>query len=143
MNTGERVTLGVQAGDPEADAAVKPYYMELRSKFSSHCRREYGRGFKELGIVLRIDGRLWHWKKSGCANLRVTKDGDISIDVFMPKGTWQESDGRSIRAFLATETSNAARMAIERLKEKRVDFRASEFESDVMSAIAEFRSSKS
>lgn len=143
LRTASRVSLGVQAGDPEADAAVKPHYMDLRTRLGSRCHGNYGAGFNELGIVLRIDGRIWHWEKSGCANLRVTKKGDVSIDIFMPKTVWHKTGSRGIRDFLAVEALNAAQMTIGRLKQKKLAFKASEFEADFASAIAEFTSANS
>src|SRR5690242_3405491 len=98
MNDGIKayISFGVQAGDKESNTVVAPLYMRLRKLLEEKCSRGYGEELKELAFVLRIDGTIWHWEKSGCDNLRAKKNGEATIDIFMPLDVWKGGDKQRI-----------------------------------------------
>jgi hypothetical protein len=137
------VTFGVQAGGKEADAAVEPAYMRLRKLLAEKCARGYGPGLIDFGFVLRIDGNVWHWEKRGCANLRVTKKGDATIDIFMPTSIWKGESYENIRDFLAVQTREGFALMLQKAIKKGIEFDHQSLLNDFESALALYESSKS
>lgn len=134
----DAISLGVQAGDVESDSVVNPIYMSLRRLLASKCKGEYGPGFKDIGFVLRIDGKIWYWRKRGHQNLRVKQDGDVSLDIFMPEEIWKPRDDQQIKAFLAEEVRLGFHAAIERMTAKKIPFNRELLVRDFEDALAEF-----
>jgi hypothetical protein len=138
INTQSYISLGVQAGDEKADNIIKPFYMRLRKLFLDKCSRGYGEKLKELAFVLRIDGAIWHWEKSGCDNLRVKKSGEATIDIYMPIEIWTQSNNKLIQQFLLDEIKNGFSLMIERLVFKGVPFEKESLIADFESAMSSF-----
>jgi hypothetical protein len=137
-NTQSYISLGVQAGDEKADVIIKPFYIKLRKLLSEKCSRGYGEKFKELAFVLRIDGTIWHWEKSGCDNLRVKKSGEATIDIFMPIDIWTQANNSLIQQFLFEEIKKGFSLMIERLVSKGIMFEKDNLITDFESAMASF-----
>lgn len=136
-NDSAYISFGVQAGDKEANAAVSPHYLELRKLLAEKCSRGYGPKFKEMAFVLRIDGAIWHWGKSGCDNLQGKKRGEATVDIFMPMNIWQQGEDE-IRDFLVKETSKGFILMLDKLLSLGVSFNQDELASDFDSAIKLF-----
>ena len=133
----EYITLGGQMGDREAYAAVSPYSLKLRKLLAEKCCRGYGPNFREMAYVLRVDGTGWHWEKSGCAGVRVTKSGAATVDIYMPVDVWK-AGGASIRNFLAEHVKQGFELMLSRLISKKISLDSEGLSADFMAAVNEF-----
>lgn len=131
------VTFGVQAGDKESDQAVKPYYMKLRRALADRCRRDYGQHLKEMAFVLRIDGSIWHWEKSGCDHLRVKRSGEATVDIFMPISVWQ-AGASAIQAYLYEHTLHGFKLMYEKMAQKGILLNTEALSADFEAALDDF-----
>lgn len=134
----EFISLGVQAGDKEANAAVAPHYMQLRKLFAEHCSRGYGASFKEMAFILRIDGEIWHWEKYGCKNPKAKRSGESSVEIYMPIEVWKGGDSIKINAFLRTELHIGFSLMLAKLESFSVEFDKFKLVSDFEGALAAF-----
>lgn len=132
------ITFGVQAGDKQGNDIVSPFYLKLRKNLAEKCSNGYGNGLKELAFILRIDGALWHWDKSGCSNLRANKKGEASVDIYMPVDIWKPGDKERIKHFLITETKNGFYMMIDKLTKLNISFNAELLIQDFNQAMDSF-----
>jgi len=135
-----RVTFGVQAGDKEAHTAARPVFMRLRLLLREKCNGDYGEELKELAFVLRVDGEIDHWEKTGCDNLRVTKKGDATIDIFMPIEAWQRKSYEDIRDFLAAHARDGFAQMLKGLLKKGFAFESAKLVADFELAMLRFES---
>jgi hypothetical protein len=136
----EYVTFGVQAGDPAADEVVRPHYLRLRNALSEHCKGDYSETIKSFDFVLRIDGALWHWRKTGCGNLRVSpKLGYCAIDIFMPVEVWEDPRASRIPSYLHHYTEEGFEKMMARVASKKITIACDEFCIDFGRAMAAFR----
>jgi hypothetical protein len=142
MSSGSNATVsfGVQAGDKSADAAVSPHYLALRQLLARTCVGPYSELIREFRLVLRIDGSIWHWEKTGPEGARIQKkSGYATVDIYMPKSAWDGKDPSSIREFLATETANAVALIADRAYEAGVPLDRQHLASDIDAVMRAFR----
>jgi hypothetical protein len=126
------VTLGVDAGGKDADGITREHYMALRRLLAEECRGPYGSAFDEFSLVLRIDGSVQAWGKSGVDNIRFQKTSRYATaDVFVPLHAWRDRSGSSIREFLAKEVGSAARELAARAGAEKHDVDGSRLIADV------------
>lgn len=143
MTEGSRplITLGVQAGDPQADAAVAPHYKALRALLASHCSKSYGVAINEYAPVLRIDGAIWHLDKRGYGNVRISKKAkSATFDVFMPIDAWQGKDAATMRRSIASDLAEGFKAVIQRTTKDRLDVNGAQLLADVDAALKDFLS---
>lgn len=133
-------SVGVQAGDSDANQVVAPLYLSLRRSLSENCQRGYGEKLKEIAFVLRIDGKIWHWEKSGCENLKIKKAGLASIDIFMPITVWQNRTPKEIMLFIKNEITIGFFLILEKLKARKIEFDEINLIRDFETAINEWSS---
>lgn len=141
MTDGSRplITLGVQAGDPQADAAVAPHYKALRALLASHCAKSYGDAIHEFAPVLRIDGAIWHLDKRGYGNIRISKKAKTAtFDVFMPIDAWQGKDAATMRQSVAADFAEGFKAVIQRTTKDRLDVDGVRLLADLDTALKVF-----
>ncbi len=137
MADREYITFGVQAGDPAANAIVQSHYMRLREALREHCRGDYSETIKEFGFVLRIDGEILRWQKTGCDHLRVSpKRGYATVDIFMPIDVWEDHRPSRIPSFLRQHVEEGFAQIMERIASKKIAIRTEELYSDFRKAMA-------
>lgn len=101
------VTLGVDAGGKDAHAATAKVCMELRQKLASECRGPYGESFAEFALVVRIDGSVQSWEKTGVDNVRLQRKSKYATaDIYVPRSAWDAGPG-PFRSFLASSIETA------------------------------------
>lgn len=137
------VSLGVQAGDKDADKAVSPHYLALRRLLAEKCTATYSEVIREFAPVLRIDGSIWHWDKQGCGNVRVQKkSGYATVDIFMPVEIWSGGDGKCIRRYLVTHLTSGIESMLEKASGAGISVDRSKLIADVAAATSEFLGEK-
>jgi hypothetical protein len=141
VNVAERdlVSLGADVGGKDAHAATHQHILALRQLLRARCVGPYGGSIKEFALVLRVDGAVQAWGKSGVENLAFQQRNTCATaDVFVPADVWAGGDGGQIRRFLATEVKNAMTRIVGLAKEKSADFDSRKLIRDVESAIESF-----
>jgi hypothetical protein len=134
------ITFGVDAGGSAAGSTCEPFFMALRKSLARNTQKAYGEIIKEFAFVLRIDGDIGYWKKTGCDYLRVTpKHGYATVDIFMSEEIWRDGDGGKIRDYLAEHAETGFNMMLNRVKQKKIPLDAELLTSDFERAIGEFR----
>ena len=121
------ITLGVQAGDPEVDAALEPFYMPLRKLLAQMCVGPYSTAIDEFAIVLRIDGSIGHWGFEGCRDLRLHKKMRyITVDIGVPKSKWENASPIELKRYLAGCVKDSLALMARKLESARIDIKTSE-----------------
>lgn len=108
------VTFGADVGGKDAHAATSEVIMELRQALARECRGPYGASFAEFALVVRIDGAVQSWGKSGLNNVRLQrKSRYATADIFVPKAIW--AAGHDVfRAFIAENIEIAIQSIVDR-----------------------------
>lgn len=126
------VTLGVQAGDPKANDAVTPHYQELRRLLAAQCAKSYGADFIEFAPVLRIDGDIWHWNKSGFDNVRINKKSKIAtFDVYLAIEAWKDQPAEIIRRHIIEGVHGGMREIVDKAQKQKLDIHSCELLADI------------
>jgi hypothetical protein len=121
----DMVTMGVQAGGPEADAAVAPHYMPLRKLLSSKCNARYSSEVDEFALVLRIDGSVDKWSFEGCDRLRRSRTGRyITVDIGVPEVRWNDVSRGDLRRYLMDCVRQSFQLFVAKLKKDKTDIDA-------------------
>lgn len=117
------------------------HILALRQLLRTRCVGPYGGSVKEFALVLRVDGSVQAWGKSGVENLAIQrKKTYATADIFVPVGIWAGGDGGQIRRFLASEVERAMTLLVGLAKEKDKGIESQRLITDVKSAIDEFLS---
>jgi len=120
----DTISLGVQAGDRDADAAMERFYMPLRKLLAERCIGPYCSEVDEFAFVLRIDGTLWYWNFEGCDKLRLSRrDRYVTIDIGMSMERWKSSDQVAIAKYLVDCVESGLRLMVDKLKRSKLDVR--------------------
>lgn len=134
------VTLGADVGGEDADAATDQHVRTLRQLLKQECRGRYGSTFDEFAFVLRIDGAVQSWRKSGVDHVRLQRKAKYATaDIFVPSEVWN-GPGRSgrLRRFLATQIVLAAEQIASRAEKAGDSIDALRFTDDVRKAVKKF-----
>jgi hypothetical protein len=116
-----RVSLGVQEGGPTSSPIVTPFYMGLRRALARSFPDLDSVQGTEVAFVLRIDGDISYWNKSGPGYLRLYKKRkEVTLDLFMPRSAWEGVTGPQIEAFLKDIIRQGFEMVIARLKKEKI-----------------------
>lgn len=133
------VTLGAQMGGVDASAVTWPAIALYKRALSSRCRRSYSDSISEIGLVLRIDGKLDSWEKSGVEAVFLRqKAGYATADIYVPREVWANDDPRVFRVFLASMVQEAVAKVVERFSDRGVPIAGRELPADVEAATQEF-----
>lgn len=113
--------------------------MELRTLLRDECVRTYSPQLTRIDLVLRIDGSVQAWEKSGVdfVKLRPAK-GDATADIFVPQSAWAGAEGMSIRRFFAAGVDQALREIVKRAQQRKLPVDEESLFADVERALAKF-----
>lgn len=129
------VSLGADVGGKDAHAATAQDCMALRQALANECRGPYGEGFREFALVVRIDGSVQSWGKSGVDNVRLQRKLKYATaDIFVPKAIWASAPG-AFRVFLATQIAAAIKAIVDRAEKAGDPIDSDSLISDVERAV--------
>jgi hypothetical protein len=135
------VTLGVQCGDETAGSVMEPHFMPLRLLLRDVCKGPYSKDISTFDFVLRIDGDMWYWKKSGFDNVFVRpKQSCATADIFVPREIWEPRDAKKIREYLATHLRGALEVILTRMLRSKISVERERLLSDINVALHDFTS---
>lgn len=133
------VSLGVQAGDPQADAAVAGHHDALRELFSEHCAHRYGEDIDAFAPVLRVDGEVWHWDRDGIGNVRVGKKSRrATFDIYLSRASWMGKDAVAVRRSIANGLREGFDAVVDRARKEKIDVDSDRLTADVRTVIKKF-----
>ena len=110
MNAAARdsVTLGADVGGEDADDATSEHVLAFRKLLQQECQGPYSDTVEEFALVLRIDGSVQTWGKSGVENVALQRRNTYATaDIFVPKKAWSGGDSLVLRSVLATGVRDA------------------------------------
>jgi len=135
----EFITLGADVGGEDAHAATHEHILLLRSLLSRECKKIYSKTIKEIALVLRIDGSVQSWGKSGVQNVVFSNRGKIvTADIFMPREIWSANDSLRLRDFLLSEVRNAVSLIGDIAQRRGIELSSSDLARDIQSATENF-----
>jgi hypothetical protein len=112
--TSDFVTLGADVGGKDAFSATNQHVLALRSLLRQECAKASGSFLKEIALVLRVDGSVQAWGKSGVDNISFQKKkAFVTADIFVPVDIWSTGDTSNIRRFLVDQVTCAIRLVVE------------------------------
>lgn len=141
MNSEARavVTLGADVGGKDAHGATHEYILSLRRLLQQKCVGPYGATVKEFALVLRIDGSVLHWGKSGADNAAFQRKGTFATaDIFVPVSAWSGCDAANFRKVLVAGVVDAIEMLAELSERKKIDIAIDRLRRDVGDVAREF-----
>lgn len=138
-NAKEPITLGADVGGKDAHMATQEHILAFRKLLQQECRREYSKKIKEFALILRVDGAVQSWGKSGVEGVAIKKKNTFATaDIFMPKESWYLMCALDIRKFLAGGVKSAIQDIIDCAKFNGVPLSGEELKNDVDCAIEKF-----
>ena len=133
------ITLGAQMGGQDASAATAEHILAFRGLIDQKCRGFYSNTIRRFGIVLRIDGSLDRWGKSGVENAAIRQRGSVATaDIFVPSEIWSCGNPRVFRQFLAVEFERAIYEIGKIAKRRGIEFSLDGLIHDVKSAVRDY-----
>lgn len=122
MSTSEDfVTLGADVGGKDAFNATNQHVLALRNLLRQECSRPSGDLIKEIALVLRIDGSVQAWGKSGVDNISLQKKKTfVTADIFVPVDVWSSGEASGIRRFLFDQVAQAIQLVVENVNRQGV-----------------------
>jgi hypothetical protein len=133
------VTLGADVGGKDAHEATNNYVLSLRRLLQQKCTGPYGATVKEFALVLRIDGSVQAWGKSGAENAAFRRKNTFATaDIFVTVNEWSGRDAAHIRKVLATGVMDAIETLAELAERKKIDIAIDSLRRDVGAAEREF-----
>lgn len=141
MNSAARtlVTLGADVGGKDAHGATHEHVLSLRRLLQQKCVGPYGATVKEFALVLRIDGSVQAWGKSGADNAAFQRKGTFAtVDIFVPVSAWSSRDATKIRQVLVSGVVGAIEMLAELSERKKIDIAIDRLRQDIGDVALEF-----
>jgi hypothetical protein len=141
MNSEARalVTLGADVGGKDAHGATHEHVLSLRRLLQRKCVGPYGATVKEFALVLRIDGSVQAWGKSGADNAAFQRKGTVATaDIFIPLSAWSGRDAATIRQVLAAGVVDAIETLAELSERQKIDIAIDRLRRDIGDAAREF-----
>lgn len=133
------VTLGADVGGKDAHAATHEHIIVLRKLLRQECSGPYSTTIKEFALVLRIDGEVQSWGKSGVEGVALRKNNSFATaDIFVPRNVWAGDSSHNLRSFLADEVMNAVAKIGRCSQSKKVDLSIDRLSYDVDTAVRQF-----
>lgn len=135
----EVVTLGADTGGRDAYVATNEHVLALRRALAAACKGPYGKTVREIALVLRIDGSVQAWMRSGVDGLALKAAGTYATaDIYVPRDAWAHQNVVSLRSFLAAEVTAAVSEIVGYITNKGIHIAGDELKSDVSSALMKF-----
>ncbi len=133
------VTLGADVGGKDAHEATQAHVLRLRRLLANECSGPYSETIKEIALVLRIDGSVQAWGKSGVSGVKLQKKNSFATaDIYVPRDVWASHDPSVFREFLASEVKAAIVSICETANRRGVVLLRDELERDVYAAAQSF-----
>jgi hypothetical protein len=133
------LTLGADVGGKDAHTATHEHVLSLRRLLQQKCLGPYGATVKEFALVLRIDGSVKAWGKSGADNAAFQRRGSFAtVDIFLPESAWSGREAASIRKVLAVGVVAAIETLTELSEQKRIDISIDRLRQDVAAVVEEY-----
>ncbi len=115
------VTLGADVGGKDAFIAVNQHVLGLRTLLRQECFKGTGDSLDEIALVLRVDGSVQAWGKTGIGNISLQKKKRfVTGDIFVPADVWSTGDAVSIRRFLMDQVTYAIRLVVEYVNQEGI-----------------------
>ena len=128
------VTLGADVGGEDADGATSEVCMDLRRSLAKECCGPYGESFAQFALVLRIDGSVHSWQKSGVDHVRLQRKSKYATaDIFVPRSAWA-SGTDYFRSFLASGVEAAIEAIVVRARASKCHINSDQLIRDVKRA---------
>jgi hypothetical protein len=145
MNPVERafISLGADVGGKDAHAATHEHILELRKLLAESCQGQYGKVIKEIALVLRIDGSVQAWHRSGVDGVALQRRNSFATaDIYITREIWERTDKESFRSFLADSVRNAVSEVAREAQIRGVSIMHADLDRDLCRAISVFLSSR-
>jgi len=137
--TRDLISLGADVGGKEAHEATKASVLDLRRLLRTKCKGPYSASIQEFALVLRIDGSVQSWGKSGAENAAFRqKNTFATVDIYVPISEWSGHDAAHVRKVLVTGVIDAVEKLVELAQRKKIDIAINDFRRDVDAAAKEF-----
>ncbi len=116
-----------------------PQILPYRKLLRSSCRGPYSTNLREIALILRIDGAIDAWGKTGVEGVAVrSKLGYATADIYVPREAWASHDAAAFRRFLAEQVRCAISAIADRAHDRRIDIDRESLERDVANATQRF-----
>lgn len=140
QETHEAITLGADVGGPDVADAIRYSVLSFRKLLAVHCCGPYSSVIREFGLVLRIDGSIQAWHRTGVDAVVIRNRRYIATaDIYVPRKAWdREDDGTYFRKFLATGVKAAIDAIVRSAVKKKVDIQHEALLRDLDDAITAF-----
>jgi hypothetical protein len=133
------VTLGADVGGKDAHVGTHKHVLEFRNLLRKECQGDYGSTVVEFAFVLRIDGSVQIWGKSGVDNVELQEKNTVATaDIFIPRDVWDAENPTKFRGFLATEIRNAVAEISVCAHKQKISMAADQLSADIEKAIEKF-----
>lgn len=111
-------------GGKDAHLATHCHILMLRKLLIEACCGFYGDRVNEIALVLRIDGSVQSWHKSGVENLKfLRKNSYITADIYVPSAVWLSGSDADIVRFFASAIICSLRLIKNHVKVKNIDLK--------------------
>lgn len=135
----DTITVGADVGGPDAHEATNECILELRKLLRRGCPGPYSSVIKEFAIVLRVDGSVKAWNKTGIDFFALKrKNSCATIDIFVPRTVWLDQGLRAFRQFLAEQMRCAIEEILRHVKKRKIDVSEMQLVGDLEAVLAEF-----
>ena len=139
VESREPITLGADVGGKDAYSATHGHILALRKLLRQECRGPYSEIIKEFALVLRIDGSVQAWGKTGVEDVAMQKKNTFATaDIFVPREVWSTNDAPNLRRFLASGVKAAVAKIATCAENRGVDVSREALERDVDTAVVKF-----
>lgn len=137
------ISLGADVGGEDAFDKTNEHILEFRKLLWQHCSGVYSSSILEFALVLRIDGSVQAWGKSGVFGVKLTdKKSVATADIYVTEAVWSTNNPRKFRNYIASEVIKAI-TEIEALAEaNNVELEATRLKYDIGVAIERYLSAQ-
>ena len=136
----EAITLGADVGGRDADAATHDHILRLRKLLAAEWVGPYGTLIDELGLVLRIDGSVQAWERTGVDAVVIRNGRRVATaDIYIPREAWARQDaGAYFCNLLAANVKAAVEAIVRQAHKKKVDVQQDALFHDLDMALSKF-----
>lgn len=135
----ESITLGADVGGKDAHTATHEHVLILRKLLRQECQGPYSQTIKQIAIVLRIDGSVQAWGKSGVETVAIQRKNTFATaDIFVPREAWSTANSQELRHFLADGVKTAIERISKSAQDRGISLSHEGLQHDVGSAIDKF-----
>jgi hypothetical protein len=135
----DAVSIGAHIGGKDAYAVVKVPNQKLKNLIHQYCLGPYSNSLTEFGLVLRIDGALDAWGKTGVENIKLLgKKTRVQAEVYIPRSAWDGSSDIPYSKYICAVVRGAISDCVDHVEKRGVNVTRQELFSDLDKAIEEF-----